>query len=280
MTATPAAPTPNPPAKKKTGIEHVATAVRRLLAILAIAFVVLGVVRSYVFDDARVCREVVASDTGKVEVCGPVGLEDVPALGVMLLVGVLLLLPDMSEVSIPGLVTLKRAVQEQAKQTEALTREVANISLNMRQETNLNFYPRPLDDAISDVDKRDRAIQEKGRNAVADESAEDGPPDTGVSAPSAERALLETEVIRLWNAIEDSIPGYRPPFNRVAVSPNDLDWLTLYRNDIDAFRTLRNTVVHRPGNVTDDEVRKGVQLGRSLLASYRAFIDITTRQGG
>jgi hypothetical protein len=271
MTAASPAPTPNPPAKEKGPVEHAVTALRRLFAAIAVGLVVLAVVRSYAFDDARVCRDMVASDTGIVEVCGPVGLEDVPALGVLLLVGVLLLLPDMSEVSIPGLVTLKRAVEEQAKQTEALTREIATIALNMRQDTTVNVYPPKLDDAIKDVDKRDKAIQERGREAVALETAETGPADTGVSAPSAERALLETEVIRLWNAFEDSIPGFRPPFSRVGFRPNDIDWLTLYRNDVEAFRTLRNTVVHRPGNVTDDEVRKGLELGRRLLASYRRF---------
>jgi hypothetical protein len=51
------------------------------------------------------------------------------------------------------------------------------------------------------------------------------------------------------------------------------DWFGLYRRDIEAFRALRNTVVHAPGNVSDDEVRSGVELGSRLLASYRRFLD-------
>jgi hypothetical protein len=140
-------------------------------------------------------------------------------------------------------------------------------------------YPPKLDDAIKDVDARDKAIQERGATAVAEES-EYGPEDTGVSAPSEERAVLEAEVSRLWNALESAIPALRPPYGRVKFEPDDLDWFTLYRNDIEAFRTFRNTVIHRPGNLSDDEVRTGLELGRRLLASYRAFINVTRRQRG
>jgi hypothetical protein len=38
------------------------------------------------------------------------------------------------------------------------------------------------------------------------------------------------------------------------------------------FRTMRNTVIHAPANVTDDEVRKGVELGRRLLASSLRYV--------
>jgi hypothetical protein len=280
--ATPTPPTPAPAAKKKEWWQHGLTALRRLLAVVAIGVLVLVIARSYAYtnDDVKVCRDVAASDKGKVNVCGPVGLEDVPAIGVLLLVGVLLLLPDMSEVSIPGLVTLKRAVEEQSKQTKALSNEVATLALSMRQDTTVNVYPPKLDDAIKDVAARDKAIQEKGANAVAQETPEFGPEDTGVSAPSEERAVLEAEVIRLWNALEAAIPGLRPPYGRAKFEPDDLDWFTLYRNDVEAFRTFRNTVVHRPGNLTDDEVRKGLELGRRLLASYRGFINLVRRQRG
>jgi hypothetical protein len=246
------------------------SAARRLLAVAAITFVVVVVLRSYTFDDARVCREQAASDNGIVEVCGPVGLEDVPTLGVMLLVGVLLLLPDMSEVGIPGLVTLKRAIEEQSKQTASLSREVA--ALTMRQDTTVNIYgPAKLDDALADVAARDKDIEERGKAAVVETAAESTASETGVAPPSPARAVLEAEVTRLWNALDPLVPGRK---RGPVIFPLDvqLDWYGLYQKDVEAFRTLRNTVVHEPGYVTDEEVRKGVELGRSLLASYRKFI--------
>jgi hypothetical protein len=48
---------------------------RRLIAATAIAGVAVVVVRSYLFDDARVCRDAVA-DSSLVRLCGPVGLEE------------------------------------------------------------------------------------------------------------------------------------------------------------------------------------------------------------
>jgi hypothetical protein len=108
MTEPEQGPAPTP---EKGLLQHTVTAIRRLLAVAALGVVIVAVARSYLFSDALVCRQQVASDKGIVTVCGPIGLEDVPALGAMLLVGVLLLLPDMSEISIPGGLTLKRAIE-------------------------------------------------------------------------------------------------------------------------------------------------------------------------
>jgi len=252
-------------------LQHFVTAVRRLLAAAAIGLVVVAVLRSYAFSNARVCREQVASDKGIVRTCGPVGLEDIPALGVMLLAGVLLLLPDMSEIGIPGLVTLKRAIEEQSKQTASLAREVAELTT--RQDTTINVYdPAKVDDALAGVDARDKDIEERGWAAVADAAAESRAAETAMAAPSPERAVLEAEVTRLWNALDPLGPGSE---RGQLINPLDvqLDWYSLYQKEVEAFRTLRNTVVHEPGYVTDDEVRKGVELGTRLLASYRKFTD-------
>jgi hypothetical protein len=155
-----------------------------------------------------------------------------------------------------------------------LSREVA--ALTLRQENIVNVYPPKVDEAIKDVAERDKAIEEKGRIVVAVEAAEFSASAMGVSAPSAERAVLEAEVVRLWITLERVVPMRRrdaPYWFRV--NPQAADWYLLYQRDIEAFRVLRNTVVHEPGNLTDDDVRQGVELGRRLIASYRKFIDQT-----
>lgn len=58
-----------------------------------------------------------------VRVCRPLAVTDPPVAGALLLV-VLLLLPDLAEVGIPGFLTLKRRVEQQEEKVEQQTIKV------------------------------------------------------------------------------------------------------------------------------------------------------------
>lgn len=64
--------------------------------------------------DRTVCGDELANtgDQGAVRVCRPVAISDAPVVGGILLI-LLLLLPDLSEIGIPGFLSLKRQVREQ-----------------------------------------------------------------------------------------------------------------------------------------------------------------------
>lgn len=75
---------------------------------------------------ADVCRDEVADST-VVQVCEPIGLAD-PRLVWVVLAGLLLLLPDVSELELAGVLSLKRAVAEVESQAEQLRGEVQQAS--------------------------------------------------------------------------------------------------------------------------------------------------------
>ena len=275
MTGKVPTPTPTEP-KKKSAVAHVITGTRRVLAVAAFVAVAAVVLVTYLVPNAAICRGAADAKGGVATLCGPVGLADVPALGVLLFIGVLLLLNDVSEVSIPGLITLKRAVEEQAKKTEALTAEISSLSLTLRQTTTVNVMYPPDPSAVKrDVEERDSKIESEGLRGVGEDHPINDSEETGVAAPSPDRAVTEAEVTRLWEALVSALPSLSPAQRRDLYIPSadQMAWLSLYGQDIEAFRALRNTVVHQPANLSDEQVRGGVELGRSLLASYRKFIE-------
>ncbi len=278
---------------KKEWWRHLVTATRRALAGIALASVAIVVVLSYLVIDGAICREAAGADTGVVRLCGPVGPDDLPALAVLVLVAVLLLLPDMSEISVPGLLTLKRAVAEQETKTEALADQVAQLSIRMQQVNTVTtyIYPPAPDQAAQDAERRDVEFRERHPAKAASgeglaqtreqvSRAVDAPP---LELPAQDRALAESEITRLWEGINELDPVenrrgmYRtaeqfvdPLFNeRMATRA---EWFEYFRQDLDAFRAVRNTVVHEPRNLTDEQVRAGVQLGRRLFNSLRDWI--------
>jgi hypothetical protein len=110
-------------------------------------------------------------------------------VGLLLLVFLLLLLPDLSEVSIHGLVSLKRQVTEQARKTEHLEQEVQRLSLSASQQMNVAIYPKDLEEA-------DTEIRQKVARLEAGEVPVQPPePRTGLREPSPERAILEAHLL-------------------------------------------------------------------------------------
>lgn len=94
------------------------------LVVACAAFVVWTT--SHVLAWPRPCRQELAA-VGKsptVEVCGPMGADGL--LGAVLLIAVLLL-PDVSELAIPNLITLKRRVERQAEEQGRLRDDLARV---------------------------------------------------------------------------------------------------------------------------------------------------------
>ena len=110
-----------PPAWFKTFAGWVAF-VRR-----ALAFGLVLVAVYYLYGDhiARVCHDELAGEK-VMKVCSPMGATD-PRVGLWLLTLVLLLLPDLSEIEIGGVLKLRRVVEETKQEAETLRGELADI---------------------------------------------------------------------------------------------------------------------------------------------------------
>src|ERR1035437_6973861 len=75
----------------------VITGARRVIAFGILVGLAAIILLSYFVPDARVCREAAGADAGIIRLCGPTGPSDLPAITVILLVGLMLLLPDLGE---------------------------------------------------------------------------------------------------------------------------------------------------------------------------------------
>lgn len=89
-----------------------------------------------------------ATDAGAVEVCSPLGATS-PAVLLYLLVVALLLLPELSEIEIAGLVTLKRQIEQATGEAEKALTEVRELRQTMmltntiRNSSTVNNYLGP-----------------------------------------------------------------------------------------------------------------------------------------
>jgi hypothetical protein len=231
---------------------------------------------TYLSDSARVCREVVA-DGVVARVCGPVGLQDVLVFTLGAFVVLLLLLPDLSEVGIPGLASLKRRVEaneEKTKQIEGLVlRQTIHQNLFLNTATAPNF---PASEASAEA---------KARRIAEGEEVPLGPEPTGVRALSPERAVAEAQLIATWESLAELLgPLTEREFVRRAMPRLEghplQGWLTAFTRELQDFRAARNTVAHRPQNMTDEEVQTALVLGRTLLESLQQVVSELPRDSG
>ena len=123
------------------------------LAIIVVLATATLVLRSYADSSATVCRDhlaIVGTDA-VVDVCGPIGITD---LGVVALVLGALLFPDVAELTIPGIVTLKRKVNEQEAKQESLNRDISRLEQRITQSVTVNVFRDGRETARERFDKK------------------------------------------------------------------------------------------------------------------------------
>jgi hypothetical protein len=237
-----------------------------LLAVAALAIVSA----TYVSDAARICRQE-AGDTAAITVCGPFGLGDALWLALVVLVIFLLLWPDVSEVSVTGIGSLKRRVEEQEKKTAELERFVVSqmLDLSIRntqtQNTTVVLSSRDLREARDKVEEQQKGL------AHAQAQAYIAPP------VDPDRAVKQARVLELWEAMADvfaTVTGERryrgrpDPEGRILIDhPRLLAWYREYSEPFQTFRAARDSVVHRPSSLANEDLDVAVQLGDSLMTS-------------
>jgi hypothetical protein len=104
-----------------------------LIAIVLLAFVLAS---TYSRSFQSCTREPATSGNRTVEVCRPVATSDAPVvIGIVLIV--LLLLPDFSEVAVPGLVSLRRRVDQQGQRQDRLE-ERLQVAISQKATAQVN----------------------------------------------------------------------------------------------------------------------------------------------
>jgi hypothetical protein len=100
-----------------------------LLALGLLSYVLLAAA-----GGADICREQLGQ-SGPAQVCGPASFTD-PSILVPLILIVLLLVPDFSEIAIPGLVSLKRQVVAQERRQDALEQRLEFVVSQSTNQSN------------------------------------------------------------------------------------------------------------------------------------------------
>lgn len=234
-----------------------------VLVLLLLAFTVLT------YTVLPICREAPGPESAPVVICGPVSVADLPLIGMMLIVALALLWPDLSEAAVPGLISVKRQVAREAMRTDELTDQVRHV------ETRI-VSPRTIDSlAAAAVQK----TQGETENVPAVESPV--------------KAETRHEFMAAWASIFPYLalpigPGAQSSASEAAgelkrleglteVSPLDLSairmWRDTYAEELGDLRLLRNSVAHAPHAVPDEGLRTATDVIVRIRTSLFSFRD-------
>jgi hypothetical protein len=109
---------------------------------------------SRAYPNWRVCEEALAvtGSTPTATICKPLGVAD---LSVVLLPVAILLFPDLAELAIPGLISLKRDVAVQAEKQERLEKSLVQVEQRVSQVQNVNIFDYPTEKFARLADKEE-----------------------------------------------------------------------------------------------------------------------------
>lgn len=277
---------PTPSLRKRApGSLRVALRIAAIGAVGYAAWLVLwGPATSECQTENVTVTKVGATTEEKTTSCKAVRPEVIDILPLVTLAGVLLL-GELAELSIPGLLTLKTRVEEQQVRQERLERELIDVRFSASQSqsvVNQNYYPDPSY----------QNPQEASRSAHVKAEAEPGAKGTGdvdgVSVPdSPDLAALKYRVLEAYERISpfvyiaqdlqrmapEQIYRRMPTAYRSALeslSPAHLDqlkeWFKRFRREIESVRAVRNSVAHPPALVTEDDLAATLDTLKTLQA--------------
>jgi hypothetical protein len=213
------------------------------------------------------CRQQLASNGLVVTVCGPVGTDDLVVVGLSLLLAGMFIWPDLSELGIPGLVTIKRRLAEQEQATRAVEADVQNLAL---------AQPTPGVTAVTATDE-----------APLSPTSSVSVLPTEPIAFATERGRNEQELLVLARDLDGYVRlanRFGPRLQQRSARPEELEALGRWLNDFDGqlrrWAAIRNTAVHVPERLTDADVANGVELGRSLVSEAERYLASTGGRHG
>lgn len=282
-----------------------------LVAIGAAAYYLLGV------HNQILCHGTL-SGKSSVEVCGPPGVSELVPFA--LLIGVLLA-PDLSELGIIGLFSLKKTVENQAERQQNVESKLAlveqrtevNQSQNASQALSLavNIAGRQVDaktvpewtEQISGEEDEGTAedieppLPSSGDHAAepaskVNEVEELEPPEpvdhaatTVVPQGELRRALLSQQILYLADAASKYASAAQerrnnPEARITGFSDDEMDrvarWYSVFREEVELVREVRNAVVHRPLTMGDEELEEANRVARKVLRILYGGLGIET----
>ncbi len=150
---------------KENSESHSGFQIVRWLGALAVA---LGAAAYYIdgVNQSIVCEDSVVSMKGKIVERGPPGLTELLPFALIIAI---LLAPDLGELGIPGLLSVKRKVRQQEDRQDALETKLMRIEQNVEQrvEQTQNFHFGDIMEAGRQFQEKLTAIVEAGASTDA-----------------------------------------------------------------------------------------------------------------
>lgn len=257
-----------------------------LIGLAAAAYYLHGI------DNQTVCREV-AEEGQILKLCGPPGPSELIPFALVI---TLLLLPDLSELAIPGLLSLKRTVTQQKGRQDQLETKLAQVEQRVDQRVSFKI---DLHTAEKEVEVKEETLLEAEGTAfeAADEETEAEPvPGPDVEADAAQAApderteaelppgltsdeddllasltmqlawltknLTQYEAISRMRRVDQS--------ERMATLTEEQQqvvdrWYNVFEDEIGLVKKFRNALAHNPYAVDLAELTEAVRIGRRLM---------------
>ena len=228
------------------------------------------------------CREQLSSTGQLVMVCGPIGTADVVAVGLVLAVAGLLMWPELCEVGVSGLITLKRRVEENQREQRATADAVRNLTL-AQEVPDLGAARKELGGRLD----RWSHLPDDVRVLPAGVDAPASPPDARTI--SEQRADAEERLHRVVGEMDDYLRVLshehptrllRHPSRYRRIRDTDINdyyaallrWARDYDGPLRDWANVRNTAVLYPERLSEAEVRDTVALGDGLLVALEGYL--------
>jgi hypothetical protein len=246
-----------------------------IVALLAAAFYF------YALDHQSICQgQALGEGTAKVvQVCGPPRLLELAPFA--LLIGVLLW-PDLGELAVAGLFTLRRRVAAQEERQKTVEDHLLQLDQRLTQvatqaqhqsQTAIgavnNYYAPDQGDLKRSIDAKEAAGSEPSVEVGGTERAI-GNAEAALIAESEEREQLLGQFVREYARLE---PYLQRAGSRLRGEIEELDedrqrlvfdWQEMFAPEIAALRQTRNAVVHQPELVSTETLRGAITNTREL----------------
>jgi hypothetical protein len=278
-------PDENPNAKAVPGEQHLKASrwdIARWVGAAAVA-VVAALFYFHAVDHQSICHQQLAREgaTAVVQVCGPPRLLDLAPFALLIAV---LLWPDLGELAVAGLFTLRRRVAAQEQRQQVTENRLLQVDQQLTQLAVLSqtqtaigavnhYYAADQEELKRNIEAKE-AKEAKGadQKAGADQK-EGGAVDKRRSRPEVDQEegpKLLGEFLREYAELEPYLlpAGGRPRAEFEDLDPDRRslieDWRGMFKSEIAALRQTRNAIVHRPDSISPDTLRGAIANTREL----------------
>jgi hypothetical protein len=236
----------------------------------------------HALDHQSICHsQALGEGTAKVvQVCGPPRLLELVPFA--LLIGVLLW-PDLGELAVAGLFTLRRRVSAQEERQRTVEARLLQVDQRLTQmatqsqhqtQTAIgavnNYYAPDQDDLKRSIDAKQAAGSEPLTEIGVAVEPTTADAEAAVRADAEERERLLGEFVRKYARLE---PYVQRTGSRLHGEIEELDekrqrlideWQEMFAPEIAALRQTRNAVVHQPELVSTETLRGAITNTREL----------------